>query len=272
MEYARDLAQQMQADGKGVVLNQFGNTDNPLGHYESTGPELWYAYSCARSESLGATHSTSAASREQTAGKITHFVSSMGTTGTIMGASSYLKDKNPGIQIVGLQPADGAKIAGIRRWPEEYLPTFFDASKVDVTLDITQAEAEETMRALARVEGVFAGVSSGGAVSGALRLNQELQNAVICVIICDRGDRYLSTGVYDIERLKAQVSFPFAAYSRLLVNFPRFLCEMAHCLQPEPVALSTFWAAQQTLQGLPKPLILFVGDDQEESGESWYEC
>mmetsp|Transcript_12729 Transcript_12729/g.46553 ORF Transcript_12729/g.46553 Transcript_12729/m.46553 type:complete len:517 (+) Transcript_12729:77-1627(+) len=220
MEYARDLAQEMQQAGKGIVLNQFGNDDNPLGHYESTAPELW----------------------EQTQGTITHFVSSMGTTGTIMGTSRFLKSKNPAVQIVGLQPAPGAKIAGIRRWPKEYLPTFFDPSRVDLTLDITQAEAEETMRALARVEGIFAGVSSGGAVAGALRLNQEVENAVICVIVCDRGDRYLSTGVFDMERLRAQ---------------------------PDRVDRATFWAAQQTLQGLPRPVVLFVGSDEEGTGASW---
>lgn len=174
MEGARDLALRLQADGKGVVLNQFGNPDNPLAHYESTGPELW----------------------EQTQGTITHFVSSMGTTGTIMGCSRYLKEKNPAISIVGLQPSDGSSIAGIRRWPEEYLPTIFERERVDVVMDVQQKDAEDTMRRLAREEGIFCGVSSGGSVWAALELSKTLQNAVIVAIICDRGDRYLSTGVY----------------------------------------------------------------------------
>jgi len=175
MEYARDLALEMQANGKGVVLDQFSNADNPIAHYEGTGPEIW----------------------QDTQGKVTHFVSSMGTTGTIMGTSMFLKEKNPDIQIVGLQPEDGASIPGIRRWPEEYLPKIYDANRVDMVLDIDQHSAETTMRRLAREEGIFCGVSSGGAVAGALKLNEELENAVIVTIICDRGDRYLSTGIYN---------------------------------------------------------------------------
>ena len=175
MEGARDLALQMQRDGKGKVLDQFGNMDNPEAHYQGTGPEIW----------------------RDTQGQVTHFVSSMGTTGTIMGVSRYLKEQNPDIQIVGLQPTEGAAIPGIRRWPQEYLPSIFDRSRVDLVVDMTQQEAEDTMRRLAREEGIFCGVSSGGAVAAALRLNAELENAVIVVIICDRGDRYLSTGVFD---------------------------------------------------------------------------
>lgn len=174
MEGARDLALDMQARGEGVVLDQFGNEDNPLAHYHGTGPEIW----------------------RQTEGSITHFVSSMGTTGTIMGVSMYLKEQNPEVQIVGLQPADGASIPGIRRWPEEYLPGIFHAERVDTVMDIGQQEAEETMKRLATEEGIFCGVSSGGAVAGALRLSEQLENAVIVAIICDRGDRYLSTGVF----------------------------------------------------------------------------
>lgn len=174
MEGARDLADEMVRDGKGVVLDQFANQDNPLAHYEGTGPEIWH----------------------DTQGTITHFVSSMGTTGTIMGTSRYLKEQNPGIQIVGLQPEEGSSIPGIRRWPEAYLPKIFDASRVDRVVDINQQEAEITMRRLATEEGIFCGVSSGGAVSGALRLSQEVENAMIVAIICDRGDRYLSTGVF----------------------------------------------------------------------------
>lgn len=175
MEYARDLAISMQNDGKGKVLDQFANFDNPQAHYEGTGPEIW----------------------EQTKGQVTHFVSSMGTTGTIMGTSRYLKEQNPEIQIVGLQPKEGASIPGIRRWPEAYLPKIFEASRVDTVMDINQQEAEETMRALASQEGIFCGVSSGGSVAGALRLNEQVENAVIVAIICDRGDRYLSTGVFN---------------------------------------------------------------------------
>ena len=174
MEGARDMALDMQARGEGVVLNQFANPDNPLAHYRTTGPEIW----------------------QQTNGKITHLVSSMGTTGTIMGLSAYLKEQNPDVQIHGLQPNEGSAIPGIRRWPEEYLPEIFQAHKVDATIDMDQQEAEDTMRALATQEGIFAGVSSGGAVAGALRLSKQVENAVIVCIICDRGDRYLSTGVY----------------------------------------------------------------------------
>jgi len=178
MEGARDLADEMIARGEGKPLNQFANADNPLSHYRTTGPELW----------------------EQTGGQITHFVSSMGTTGTIMGVSQYLKEQRSDIQIVGLQPADGASIAGIRRWPREYLPSIFDASRVDLTLDIGQQEAEEHMRLLAREEGILAGVSSGGALAGALRIAEQVENAVIVFIVCDRGDRYLSTGLFAPER------------------------------------------------------------------------
>ncbi|WP_116365152.1 cysteine synthase CysM [Parahaliea mediterranea] len=174
MEGARDLALAMQARGEGRVLDQFANPDNPLAHYKGTGPEIW----------------------QQTDGSITHFVSSMGTTGTIMGCSAYLKAMNPAIEIVGLQPQDGSSIPGIRRWPEAYLPKIYDAARVDRVMDISQAESERTMRALASREGIFCGVSSGGAVAGALRLSQEVENAVIVAIICDRGDRYLSTGVF----------------------------------------------------------------------------
>lgn len=175
MEGARDLALQMHNEGKGKVLDQFGNDDNPEAHYGGTGPEIW----------------------RDTKGRVTHFVSSMGTTGTIMGVSRYLKEQNPEVQIVGLQPTEGAAIPGIRRWPEEYLPSIFDQQRVDRVVDMGQQEAEDTMRRLAREEGIFCGVSSGGAVAAALRLNAELENAVIVVIICDRGDRYLSTGVFD---------------------------------------------------------------------------
>ncbi|CJL07478.1 cysteine synthase A [Streptococcus pneumoniae] len=175
MEGARDLALQMQAEGRGKVLDQFANGDNPEAHYNSTGPELW----------------------RQTQGSITHFVSSMGTTGTIMGVSRYLKEQNADVQIVGLQPMEGAAIPGIRRWPQEYLPKIFQAERVDRVIDMSQLEAEQVMRRLAREEGIFCGVSSGGSVAAALRLSQELENAVIVAIICDRGDRYLSTGVYD---------------------------------------------------------------------------
>jgi cysteine synthase B len=175
MEYARDLALEMQTSGKGVVLDQFSNQDNPVAHYQGTGPEIW----------------------KDTQGTVTHFVSSMGTTGTIMGTGRFLKEQNPNIQIVGLQPEDGASIPGIRRWSQEYLPDIFDANQVDQILDIDQHSAETTMRKLAREEGIFCGVSSGGAVAGALRLNEVLENAVIVTIICDRGDRYLSTGIYN---------------------------------------------------------------------------
>lgn len=175
MEGARDLALKMQAEGKGKVLNQFGNDDNPRAHYETTGPELW----------------------EQTGGTITHFVSSMGTTGTIMGTSRYLKERNPAIRVIGLQPAEGASIPGIRRWPEAYLPSIFDKSRVDETVSMSQQEAEHIMRELARREGIFCGVSSGATVAAALNLSQQVENAVIVAVICDRGDRYLSSGVFN---------------------------------------------------------------------------
>ncbi|MGK0445706.1 MAG: cysteine synthase B [Bermanella sp.] len=178
MEYARDLAIQMQNDGKGKVLDQFANFDNPQAHYEGTGPEIW----------------------QDTKGTVTHFISSMGTTGTIMGTSRYLKEQNPDIQIVGLQPKEGASIPGIRRWPQAYLPSIFEASRVDTVMDIGQQEAEDTMRALATQEGIFCGVSSGGSIAGALRLNEQVKNAVIVAIICDRGDRYLSTGVFNTSQ------------------------------------------------------------------------
>ncbi len=174
MEGARDLALQMQAEGKGRVLDQFANPDNPLAHIRGTGPEIW----------------------RDTEGTITHFISSMGTTGTIMGTSTYLKQQNPDIQIIGLQPLEGSSIPGIRRWPEAYLPAIYEAPRVDRVMDISQLESEQTMRRLAREEGIFCGVSSGGSVAGALRLSAEVENAVIVAIVCDRGDRYLSTGVY----------------------------------------------------------------------------
>ena len=174
MEGARDLALQMQEEGKGIVLDQFNNPDNPDAHYISTGPEIW----------------------QQTGGKITHFVSAMGTTGTIMGVSRYLKEQNPAIQIVGVQPEEGSRIPGIRRWPEEYMPGIFDAASVDLILDVNQQQAEETTRLLASREGLFCGVSSGGACAAAIKLSQQVENAVIVSIVCDRGDRYLSTGVF----------------------------------------------------------------------------
>ena len=177
MEGARDLALAMEARGEGLVLNQFANPDNPAGHFAATGPEIW----------------------QQTGGRVTHFVSSMGTTGTIMGVSRYLKEANPAIQIIGLQPVEGSQIPGIRRLPVAYLPKIFDARRVDRVMDISQKESEHMMRRLAREEGIFAGVSSGGAVAAALRLNREVENATIVAIICDRGDRYLSTGVFDAE-------------------------------------------------------------------------
>ena len=175
MEYARDLALEMQAKGQGKVLDQFANQDNPEAHYSGTGPAIW----------------------EQTHGRITHFVSSMGTTGTIMGTSRYLKEQNQDITIVGLQPEDGSQIPGLRRWPKPYLPTISDETRVDRVLDVSQQVAETTMRDLATQEGIFCGVSSGGSVAGALRLSEQVENAVIVCIICDRGDRYLSTGVFD---------------------------------------------------------------------------
>ena len=177
MEEARDIALQMEKDGLGLVLNQFGNPDNVQAHYLTTGPEIW----------------------QQTGGKITHFVSSMGTTGTIMGISKYLKEQNPNIQIIGLQPSEGSNIAGIRRWPQEYLPTIFDASRVDSVMDIEQHDAEVTMRQLARQEGISAGTSSGGAVWAALQIAKDQPDAVIVCIVCDRGDRYLSTGLFSVQ-------------------------------------------------------------------------
>lgn len=174
MEGARDLALKMQEEGKGIVLDQFNNPDNPEAHYIGTGPEIW----------------------KQTEGGITHFVSAMGTTGTIMGTSRYLKEQSESVQIVGVQPEEGSRIPGIRRWPEEYLPGIFEAARVDLTLDISQQAAEETTRLLAAKEGLFCGVSSGGAVAAALKLSQQVENAVIVSIVCDRGDRYLSTGVF----------------------------------------------------------------------------
>ena len=174
MEAAIDLSREMEADKKGIVLDQFSNQDNPLSHYEGTGPEIW----------------------RDSHGRITHFVSSMGTTGTIMGTSRYLKEQDPEIQIVGVQPADGARIPGIRRWPKEYLPRIYDETRVDRIIDIDQNEAEETTIALGREEGIFAGVSSGGAIAAALKLSEELENALIVTVICDRGDRYISTNVF----------------------------------------------------------------------------
>ena len=174
MEGARDLAKTMEAEGKGKVLDQFSNADNPRAHYEGTAVEIW----------------------RDTEGGVTHFVSAMGTTGTIMGCSSYFKEQNPEIQIVGVQPDEGSNIPGIRRWPEAYLPRIFDPHRVDRIIDISQEEAEATTRDLAAKEGIFAGISSGGAVAAALKLSREVENAVIAVIICDRGDRYLSTGVF----------------------------------------------------------------------------
>lgn len=174
MEGARDLALEMQAEGKGKVLDQFNNKDNPDAHYMGTGPEIW----------------------RDTHGKVTHFVSAMGTTGTIMGVSRYLKEKQPEIQIVGVQPEEGSSIPGIRRWPKEYLPGIFEAARVDQMLEVDQQLAEQTTRELAAKEGVFCGISSGGAVAAAMKLSSQLENAVIVTIICDRGDRYLSTGVF----------------------------------------------------------------------------
>lgn len=174
MEGARDLADAMQARGEGLILNQFANPNNPLAHYESTGPEIW----------------------RDTAGEVTHFVSSMGTTGTIMGCSRYLKEQNPDVQIIGLQPCEGDNIPGIRRWPPEYMPSIYEPERVDRVLDISQADAEEMTRQLAAKEGIFCGISAGGAVVGALRIAEENPGAVVVTIICDRGDRYLSTGVF----------------------------------------------------------------------------
>jgi len=174
MEGARDLAQRLEAQGRGLVLDQFANQDNPDAHYHSTGPEIW----------------------RDTEGEVTHFVCSMGTTGTIMGVSRFLKEQNAAVQIVGLQPQEGSKIPGIRRWPEAYLPKIFDRTRVDRVIDVQQSDAEETMKALAREEGIFCGVSSGGSVFAALALSQQVENATIVAIVCDRGDRYLSTGVF----------------------------------------------------------------------------
>jgi cysteine synthase B len=174
MEGARDLAEKMRDQGKGVILDQFANPDNPLSHYEGTGPEIW----------------------RDTAGKITHFISSMGTTGTIMGVSRFLKEQNPQVQIVGCQPTDGSQIPGIRKWPEAYLPRIYDAARVDRVESVSQSDAEEMTRRMAREEGIFAGISSGGALCVALRVAAEVKNAVIVSIVCDRGDRYLSTGVF----------------------------------------------------------------------------
>ncbi|HLF96537.1 MAG TPA: cysteine synthase CysM [Methylococcaceae bacterium] len=174
MEAARDAAEALQRQGKGRILDQFANPDNPLAHYEGTGPEIW----------------------RDTRGTITHFVSSMGTTGTIMGCSRYFKERNPAIQIVGVQPKEGAQIPGIRKWPVEYLPRICDFSRIDRMIDVAQADAEETTRRLACEEGIFAGISSGGALWAALQLSREVENAVIVTVVCDRGDRYLSTGVF----------------------------------------------------------------------------
>ncbi|KVH59095.1 cysteine synthase [Burkholderia sp. MSMB1072] len=174
MELARDLAEQMQREGKGVILDQFGNPDNPVAHYEGTGPEIW----------------------RDTEGRITHFVSAMGTTGTIMGTSRYLKEQNPAIEIVGAQPEDGSRIPGIRKWPEAYMPTIFDRSRVDRVESVSQAASETMTRRLAAVEGIFAGISSGGACEVALRIARQVEDATIVFIVCDRGDRYLSTGVF----------------------------------------------------------------------------
>lgn len=174
MELARDVAMKLQAEGEGIVLDQFANPDNPLAHYEGTGPEIW----------------------RDTAGKVTHFVSSMGTTGTIMGTSRFLKEQNPDIKIIGVQPEDGAQIPGIRKWPEEYLPSIYDKSRVDEVINVSQKHAENTTRKLAMEEGIFAGISSGGALYAALQLSKQVENAVIVSIVCDRGDRYLSTGVF----------------------------------------------------------------------------
>lgn len=177
MEGARDIALEMEKEGKGRVINQFSNEDNPLAHYQTTAPEIW----------------------KQTEGQITHFVSAMGTTGTIMGTSRFLKEKNKDIQIIGVQPGDNATIPGIRRWAKEYLPKIYNAKNTDMVIDVGQQEAEQMTRDLARVEGIFCGISSGGAVAAALELMKDLNNAVVVTVICDRGDRYLSTGVFPAE-------------------------------------------------------------------------
>jgi cysteine synthase B len=174
MEYARDLAEQMQREDKGVVLDQFANADNPRAHYETTGPEIW----------------------QDTSGRVTHFVSAMGTTGTITGVGRYLKEKNPGVRIVGAQPSEGSRIPGIRKWPQAYLPKIYDPSIVDELVYVSQADAEEMARRMAREEGIFAGISAAGACWVALQLAQTLENATIVFVVCDRGDRYLSTGVF----------------------------------------------------------------------------
>ena len=174
MEGARDLAEKMEREGKGRILDQFANPDNPLAHYEGTGPEIW----------------------RDTQGSVTHFVSAMGTTGTIMGVSRYLKEQNDQVQIVGVQPAGDENIPGIRRWPKEYLPRIFQKERVDRIIDVTPAEAEDMTRRLADEEGIFAGISSGGAISAALRLSGEIENAIIIAVICDRGDRYLSSSIF----------------------------------------------------------------------------
>jgi cysteine synthase B len=174
METARDIAEKMRAEGRGIILDQFANQDNPLSHYRGTGPEIW----------------------NETGGRITHFVSSMGTTGTIMGAGKFFKEKNPAVVIVGCQPEEGSQIPGIRKWPVAYLPKIYDAKGVDRVESVSQADAEETARQLARKEGIFAGISSGGACAVALRIAREVENATIVFIICDRGDRYLTTGVF----------------------------------------------------------------------------
>ena len=177
MEGARDVAENMQARGEGIILDQFANSDNPLAHYDNTGREIW----------------------EETGGRITHFVSSMGTTGTIMGVSRYLKSKNPNIEIIGCQPTDGSQIPGIRKWPEAYLPKIFDRSRVDQVMEVSQADAEETTRRMAKEEGIFAGISAGGAMWVALQLSNVVENSTIVSIVCDRGDRYLSTGVFPAD-------------------------------------------------------------------------
>jgi S-sulfo-L-cysteine synthase (O-acetyl-L-serine-dependent) len=174
MEQARDVAEQMQREGKGVILDQFANPDNPLSHYQGTAPEIW----------------------RDTGGKITHFVATMGTTGTIMGCSRFFKEKNPGIQIIGVHPQPGAQVPGIRKWPEQYQPKIYERARVDRIIEVSQPESEEMARRLAREEGIFAGISSGGGLAAALKVSSEVENAVIVHIVCDRGDRYLSTGVF----------------------------------------------------------------------------
>jgi len=174
MELARDTAERMRDAGEGLILDQFANPDNPLAHYTGTGPEIW----------------------RDTGGKITHFVATMGTTGTIMGCSRFLKEKNPAIQVIGVQPATGASVPGIRKWPEEYLPKIFDRKRVDRVIEVTQQESEEMTRRLAKEEGIFAGISSGGGLAAAMKVSAEVKDAVIVHIVCDRGDRYLSTGVF----------------------------------------------------------------------------